>query len=165
MVQHLSWVLVTAPETESLRLTLRRYSAAVPLNAPGLPSLRMAVYSHGALFGRDLVAGTRTSAYSDDSAGAAGRNCAGSGGMRGRGRGTSNGSLLSSAAATVSAAVSELKPARLVRAPLASAGSASSSTMPKTVGRSTTASSGRTLASSTAPASKGAVPASGLRSR
>ncbi|KAJ1869878.1 hypothetical protein LPJ55_005060 [Coemansia sp. RSA 990] len=72
MVQHLSWVLVTAPETESLRLTLRRYSAAVPLSAPGLPSLRMAVYSHGALFGRDLVAGTRTSAYSDDSAGAAG---------------------------------------------------------------------------------------------
>ncbi|KAJ1749792.1 hypothetical protein LPJ79_003419, partial [Coemansia sp. RSA 1821] len=163
MVQHLSWVLVTAPETESLRLTLRRYSAAVPLSAPGLPSLRMAVYNHGALFGRDLVAGTRTSAYSDDSAGAAGRNRAGSGGMRGRGRGTSNGSLLSSAAATVSAAVSELKPARLVRAPLASAGSASSSTMPKTVGRSTTASSGRTLASSTAPASKGAVPASGLR--
>ncbi|KAJ1748390.1 hypothetical protein LPJ79_004548, partial [Coemansia sp. RSA 1821] len=95
MVQHLSWVLVTAPETESLRLTLRRYSAAVPLSAPGLPSLRMAVYSHGALFGRDLVAGTRTSAYSDDSAGAAGRNRAGSGGMRGRGRGTSNGSLLS----------------------------------------------------------------------
>ncbi|KAJ1866780.1 hypothetical protein LPJ78_001515 [Coemansia sp. RSA 989] len=44
MVQHLSWVLVTAPETESLRLTLRRYSAAVPLSAPGLPSLPMVPY-------------------------------------------------------------------------------------------------------------------------
>ncbi|KAJ2450268.1 hypothetical protein EV183_004392 [Coemansia sp. RSA 2336] len=166
MVQHLSWVLVTAPETEALRMTLRRYSAAVPLSAPGLPSLRMAVYSHGGLFGRDLAAGTRTSAYSDDSAGViAGRNRAGSGGTRGRGRGTSNGSLLSSAAATVSAAVSELKPARLVRAPPTSAGSATSSTMPRTAGRSTTASSGRTLTSSGAPINKGAVPASGLRSR
>ncbi|KAJ2850005.1 hypothetical protein IWW36_002233 [Coemansia brasiliensis] len=167
MVQHLNWVLVTAPETESLRLTLRRYSAAVPLSAPGLPSLRMAVYNHSALIGRDFMAGTRTSAYSDDSTGAAGRNRAGSGGVRGRGRGTSNsnGSLLSSAAATVSAAVSELKPARLVRAPPTSAGSASSSTLPRTTGRSTTASSGKTLTSSAVPTSKSGVPASGLRSR
>ncbi|KAJ1662969.1 hypothetical protein EV178_005423 [Coemansia sp. RSA 1646] len=36
MVQHLSWILVTAPETESLRLILRGYNAGLPLLMPHL---------------------------------------------------------------------------------------------------------------------------------
>ncbi|KAJ2658108.1 hypothetical protein IWW48_004206 [Coemansia sp. RSA 1200] len=36
MVQHLSWILVTAPETERLRRVLRGYNAALPLDMPHL---------------------------------------------------------------------------------------------------------------------------------
>ncbi|KAJ1934935.1 hypothetical protein GGF37_006190, partial [Kickxella alabastrina] len=45
MVQHLSWILVTAPETEKLRLILRRYSVtlAAYVRAPKLQSVRDAL--------------------------------------------------------------------------------------------------------------------------
>ncbi|KAJ1904179.1 hypothetical protein LPJ81_002649, partial [Coemansia sp. IMI 209127] len=36
MVQHLSWILVTAPETESLRHILRGYNAGLPIEMPQL---------------------------------------------------------------------------------------------------------------------------------
>ncbi|KAJ2403183.1 hypothetical protein GGI23_000158 [Coemansia sp. RSA 2559] len=36
MVQHMSWILVTAPETESLRRILRGYNAGLPLEMPQL---------------------------------------------------------------------------------------------------------------------------------
>ncbi|KAJ2448892.1 hypothetical protein GGF42_004951, partial [Coemansia sp. RSA 2424] len=38
MVQHLSWILVTAPETEGLRLLLREYNADLVQQMPLLPS-------------------------------------------------------------------------------------------------------------------------------
>ncbi|KAJ2772320.1 hypothetical protein IWQ57_001814 [Coemansia nantahalensis] len=44
MVQHLSWILVTAPEAEPLRTVLRRYSPAVALATPPLPALRQALH-------------------------------------------------------------------------------------------------------------------------
>ncbi|KAJ2416815.1 hypothetical protein GGI10_000675 [Coemansia sp. RSA 2530] len=40
MVQHLSWILVTAPETEPLRLLLREYNAELAVNVPSLSSIR-----------------------------------------------------------------------------------------------------------------------------
>ncbi|KAJ2738788.1 hypothetical protein GGI20_006220, partial [Coemansia sp. BCRC 34301] len=40
MVQHLSWILVTAPETECLRLLLREYNADLVQQMPLLPSVR-----------------------------------------------------------------------------------------------------------------------------
>ncbi|KAJ2893420.1 hypothetical protein GGI21_005429, partial [Coemansia aciculifera] len=43
MVQHLSWILVTAPETEGLRLLLREYNAELVQQMPLLPSIRDAV--------------------------------------------------------------------------------------------------------------------------
>ncbi|KAJ2698736.1 hypothetical protein FB645_005548 [Coemansia sp. IMI 203386] len=45
MVQHLSWILVTAPETAKLRLVLRQYSVqlAAYSQAPGLASIRGAI--------------------------------------------------------------------------------------------------------------------------
>ncbi|KAJ2831393.1 hypothetical protein GGI24_001590, partial [Coemansia furcata] len=43
MVQHLSWILVTAPETEALRLLLREYSAELDPQLPPLASVRDAV--------------------------------------------------------------------------------------------------------------------------
>ncbi|KAJ2435580.1 hypothetical protein GGF42_009028, partial [Coemansia sp. RSA 2424] len=43
MVQHLSWILVTAPETEGLRLLLREYNADLVQQMPLLPSVRDAV--------------------------------------------------------------------------------------------------------------------------
>ncbi|KAJ2075101.1 hypothetical protein GGH13_000853 [Coemansia sp. S155-1] len=40
MVQHLSWILVTAPETEGLRLLLREYNADLVNHMPPMPSIR-----------------------------------------------------------------------------------------------------------------------------
>ncbi|KAJ2158342.1 hypothetical protein GGF46_003843 [Coemansia sp. RSA 552] len=104
MVQHLSWILVTAPETECLRVLLRRYSAALDVPAQQLSTLRFALL------------GVRAPRPPADSA-----RPRGIGGRRGRAssaavrpRGTSAGS-------------DQLKPPKLVRAPTAaSAGSGSS---------------------------------------
>ncbi|KAJ1916445.1 hypothetical protein LPJ71_001948 [Coemansia sp. S17] len=43
MVQHLSWILVTAPETEGLRLLLREYNADLVNHMPPMPSIREAI--------------------------------------------------------------------------------------------------------------------------
>ncbi|KAJ2714379.1 hypothetical protein H4R19_001758 [Coemansia spiralis] len=48
MVQHLSWILVTAPEAEPLRTVLRRYSSAIALAPPPLTALRQALYGQPA---------------------------------------------------------------------------------------------------------------------
>ncbi|KAJ1735304.1 hypothetical protein LPJ61_000617 [Coemansia biformis] len=44
MVQHLSWILVTAPEAEPLRMMLRRFNAAITLSMPVLPALRLMLF-------------------------------------------------------------------------------------------------------------------------
>ncbi|KAJ2121407.1 hypothetical protein IW147_004294 [Coemansia sp. RSA 720] len=126
MVQHLSWILVTAPETETLRLTLRRYSSAVPLRAPAFASLQAVQTRDGSGSG-----GVRTSMHSDDSGGRQSRGRGGSIPM-GRGRGASStlaplevkaiGSLASLDVSKPPgpAGVGEAKPNKLVRAPTGS---------------------------------------------
>ncbi|KAJ1758232.1 hypothetical protein LPJ58_002898 [Coemansia sp. RSA 1591] len=144
MVQHLSWILVTAPETETLRLTLRRYSSAVPLSAPAFASLQAVQTRDGSVSG-----GVRTSMHSDDSGGRLSRGRGGSIPM-GRGRGASStlaplevkaiSSLtsLDSAKPPGSAGFGEAKPSKLVRAPT---GSSSIVSGPKTSKQTSLASS------------------------
>ncbi|KAJ2806309.1 hypothetical protein H4R20_001734 [Coemansia guatemalensis] len=129
MVQHLSWILVTAPETEVLRLTLRKYNASMACRMPQLPSLRFALFG-SRLAARDAVAvvgGGRSSMYSDvsvadevESPGATGAARRGRrpGGTGSRARGDSGTGMAAGTPAVTPAAVptTEQKPAKLVRA-------------------------------------------------
>ncbi|KAJ2829448.1 hypothetical protein IWW50_000848 [Coemansia erecta] len=122
MVQHLSWILVTAPETETLRLTLRRYSSVVPLTIPALPSLRAVLSRDGT-----ASAGARNSMHSDDSSSRKSRGRGGSiPAVRARGASSSlaaseprpvNLLLPAELKSTSLLASSESKPTKLVRTP------------------------------------------------
>ncbi|KAJ2392408.1 hypothetical protein H4S02_000809, partial [Coemansia sp. RSA 2611] len=122
MVQHLSWILVTAPEAEPLRLTLRRYSSSVPFAAPGLASLRVALH------GSRASTTARASMYSDDSA--ASRRSRGRGSTltlpaaRPRGASSSASAAGGSLASSLTAAVADAKPSKLQRAPAAAVSNA-----------------------------------------
>ncbi|KAJ2082594.1 hypothetical protein H4R24_001475 [Coemansia sp. RSA 988] len=122
MVQHLSWILVTAPETEVLRLTLRKYNGALACRMPQLPSLRFALFG-SRLAARDSTA-MRSSMYSDVSVAEDADTLAVSGAAR-RGRrpgGTGNKTRGESGMGptvgtpAVTPAATEQKPAKLVRA-------------------------------------------------
>ncbi|KAJ1935396.1 hypothetical protein EC988_008500, partial [Linderina pennispora] len=57
MVQHLSWILVTAPETEGLRLLLRQYNPSMPLTMPALASLEKTAGAHPGVMDQGETAG------------------------------------------------------------------------------------------------------------
>ncbi|PIA13612.1 ARM repeat-containing protein [Coemansia reversa NRRL 1564] len=127
MVQHLSWILVTAPETEVLRLTLRKYNANIACHMPQLPSLRFALFG-SRLSTRDTAA--RSSMYSDVSVpddvesptavAAARRGRRPVANVGGRTRGDSGTGLIAptpvgTPTVTPAAVASEQKPSKLVR--------------------------------------------------
>ncbi|KAJ1838176.1 hypothetical protein LPJ73_007157, partial [Coemansia sp. RSA 2703] len=118
MVQHLSWILVTAPETEKLRLILRRYNAdlAAHAHASQLVSVHEAIASTGSRpMSRNTAHANVTAAGADR-----GRRPAPtiSGGARRRGGSTTGSAPTPNAATTPSVAESQSqqKPTKLVRA-------------------------------------------------
>ncbi|KAJ1802086.1 hypothetical protein LPJ56_007290, partial [Coemansia sp. RSA 2599] len=140
MVQHLSWILVTAPETEKLRLILRRYSVQLACysQAPRLSSIRDAIL--GAADSRATARSTASAASSrhgmaatSGSADRARTSAAGAGnsssGVRRRGGSTAGGGAVSSTASAsalakdagsaasgaASDASAQSKPSKLVR--------------------------------------------------
>ncbi|KAJ1882473.1 hypothetical protein H4R99_000855 [Coemansia sp. RSA 1722] len=109
MVQHLSWILVTAPETAKLRLVLRRYSVqlAAYSQAPGLASIRGAITGAAA---RSAASGRQQGRASGSAAAAAAAAAVG-----GRRRGASTAGAKEAATAAENVA-QQAKPSKLVRA-------------------------------------------------
>ncbi|KAJ2782359.1 hypothetical protein GGI15_002942, partial [Coemansia interrupta] len=120
MVQHLSWILVTAPETEKLRLILRRYNVglAAHAHAPQLASVHDAIASTGS---RPMSRSTANGVIAVSGADRGRRSSpAISGAVRRRGGSTTGTAPVPGVSAVASAAESQSqsqqKPSKLVRA-------------------------------------------------